>query len=233
MIGEPALEPARAVLADASVESFNRVAAASALRLAVERHPELRDRVVSMLVEQLRAWPDQDDVVNGFLIDYLVELRVVEAAPLMQAAFEAGLADPDIRGDWEDLQIELGLLEKRLTKPRPPAWLAKVQPPRPSAPQTSAKTMSGGERQKEAQGAKEGKAQPEEVVGRRGHVLRGGQSASGTMCDPADDDHRAPRDASACFSPARRGRACRAAMPPGPRLAAPRRWRPPRAGCGR
>jgi hypothetical protein len=134
MLGEPALVPAQALLADASVAPFTRIAAAAALHQCAVDHPELRDRVVSMLVEQLRLWPDQDDSLNGFLIDYLVELQVVEAAPLMQAAFEAGLADPDIRGDWEDVQIDLGLLEKRRTAPRPPQWLTALSAPRTPAP---------------------------------------------------------------------------------------------------
>lgn len=127
LIGEPALEPARALLANEAAETFTRIAAAAALHEVAARHPELRDRAVALLTEQLRAWPDQDDSLNGFLIDFLVELRAVEAAPLMQAAFEAGLADPSVRGDWEDIQIDLGLLEERVTPPPPSPFTAMLQ----------------------------------------------------------------------------------------------------------
>lgn len=127
LIGEPAIEPARAVMANEFADSYTRAAAAAALHEAAVRHPDLRDGVVSLLTEQLRAWPEQGETVNGFLIDYLTELGAVEAAPLMQAAFEAGLVDTFIRGDWEDVQVDLGLLEERLTPPRPPAWFAEVE----------------------------------------------------------------------------------------------------------
>lgn len=132
MIGEPAMQPARAVLANGSAPLFTRVAAASALHEIGDQHPELRDGAVSLLIDQLRSWPEQDESLNGFLIDYLVELGAVEAAPLMEAAFQAGLADPDVRGDWEDVQVDLGLLEKRLTEPRPPFWLGGLHERRAS-----------------------------------------------------------------------------------------------------
>ncbi|HEX6368360.1 MAG TPA: DUF1186 domain-containing protein [Longimicrobium sp.] len=158
MIGEPALEPARAVLANRDAESFIRAAAARALHEIAERHPELRDRAVSMLTEQLRAWPEQDDALNGFLIDYLVELHAVEAAPLMQAAFEAGLADPSIRGDWEDIQVDLGLLEARLTPPQPLEWMRALNPLQGTPSPKVTKNVSPGEKaRKQRKAQKPGK----------------------------------------------------------------------------
>lgn len=143
MIGEPSLEPARALLADEAADTYTRIAAAGALHEVAVAHPELRDRAVALLAERLRAWPDQDESLNGFLIDYLVELRAVEAAPLMQAAFEAGRADPAIRGDWEDVQIALGLLKQRLT-PRPTySWMERLRArPTPAPP----REISAGEK---------------------------------------------------------------------------------------
>jgi hypothetical protein len=145
MIGEPAVQPARAVLANTSAATFTRIAGARTLQEVAVRHPELRDRAVSLLIEQLRDWPEQDDSLNGFLIDYLVELHAVEAAPLMQAAFEAGLADPDIRGDWEDVQIELGLLRERLT-PRPPLRWLTLMNQRASQAEPPVRPVTAGEK---------------------------------------------------------------------------------------
>lgn len=51
-------------------------------------------------MRQLENWAEQPEGLNGFLIDYLVELGAAEAAPLIQAAFGAGRADTVIRGDW-------------------------------------------------------------------------------------------------------------------------------------
>ncbi|HEY0017529.1 MAG TPA: hypothetical protein VGC13_14555 [Longimicrobium sp.] len=141
MIGAASVDPVAAVLADPALEEETRISATRALHEIATRHPELRDRCVEVLTRQLERWAEQPEGLNGFLVDYLVELRAVEAAPLMQAAFEAGLADPSIRGDWEDVQIDLGLLEERLTPHPPPPWMARPQPPR-----TPPREISPGER---------------------------------------------------------------------------------------
>jgi hypothetical protein len=125
MIGEAAVEPARALLADDSAELFARVAAAHALEQIGQRHSALRDRVVGLLIDQLIDWSEQDATLNAFLIDYLVELGASEAAPLMEAAFEANAVDESVRGDWEDVMVNLSLLPERLT-PRPPPWAGRL-----------------------------------------------------------------------------------------------------------
>lgn len=128
MIGAPAVEPVRAVLADDSAELFARVAAAHALEQIGQQHSALRDRVVGLLIDQLIDWPEQDATLNAFLIDYLVELGASEAAPLMEAAFDAHAVDESVRGDREDVMVDLSLLPERLS-PRPPPWAARLSMP--------------------------------------------------------------------------------------------------------
>ena len=53
--------------------------------------------------------------LNAFLMSYLVDLKAVEAAPVMEKAFAADRVDISVQGDWEDVQIRLGLLDERLT----------------------------------------------------------------------------------------------------------------------
>lgn len=117
MIGAPAVEPVAAVLANPAVRERTRISAASALKEVARRHPELRDRCVELLTRQLERWTEQTEGLNGFLIHDLVELRAVEAAPLMESAFAGDRVDVIIRGDWEDVQVHLGLLAER-TAPR-------------------------------------------------------------------------------------------------------------------
>jgi hypothetical protein len=52
----------------------------------------------------------------------------------MQAAFEAGAVEQGLTGDWEDVQVELGLLPERQTEPR-----YQLQPGTPTARQQKAK----------------------------------------------------------------------------------------------
>jgi hypothetical protein len=136
------------------------VSAANALEEVGKRHPELRDWCVEVLVRQLEAWPEQSEGLNGFLIDYLVELGAVEAAPLMQAAFESGRADELIRSDWEDVQIDLGLLEERLTPPRPSPWMA---PAGDFRRRKGEKAAQGAEAGGQAQGEEVGEAKAREA----------------------------------------------------------------------
>lgn len=143
MIGAAAVEPVAAVLANASHEERTRVSAANALEEIGKRHPEQRDRCVALLMRQLEAWPGQSEWLNGVLIDYLAELHATGAAPLMQAVFEAGRADVMIRGDWEDVQVDLGLLEERITPPSPSPWMARMQVRRTPSPP---RELFGGEK---------------------------------------------------------------------------------------
>jgi hypothetical protein len=59
-----------------------------------------------------------DFAVLRFIISSLLNLEAVEAAPVMERAFAADRVDISIPGDWEDAQIELGLMQERQT-PRP------------------------------------------------------------------------------------------------------------------
>lgn len=114
MMGEDALEPVLAELREA-IASGSQVGAwpATLAGIAAE-NPDLRTRVVNALAGHLAACDDQDSVTNGLLIWALTSLRATEHLPLMQGVVEAGAADLGL-GDWEDIEIELGLRETRGT----------------------------------------------------------------------------------------------------------------------
>jgi hypothetical protein len=91
--------------------------ASRAIREIGLRHPESRDNCVVVLAQQLEKHADNGREFNGFLISDLIDLKATEAADAMQAAFRAGCVEEFIAGDWEDVQVELGLLAERLTPP--------------------------------------------------------------------------------------------------------------------
>ena len=121
MIGPAALDAVRQALpAAARSRSWSTAALGNALQEIAERHPESRDAVVAALTERLTVWREQDEELNAFLVSNLLHLRAAEAAPAIQAAYEGGGVDENVNGDWEDVQVELGLLPERLTpRPRP------------------------------------------------------------------------------------------------------------------
>jgi hypothetical protein len=114
-LGQAALEPLRTFLAGSSQGMWSRVAAATSLAKIGERHPEVRADCVAALGRQLEQFAQQDPTFNGLLIGDLIDLTGVEAAPVIEQAYAANQVDLLIQGDWEDVQVYLGLLDERIT----------------------------------------------------------------------------------------------------------------------
>jgi hypothetical protein len=114
-LGAPAIDPCRVYLADRSHGTFARVAAAYALSQIGQQHPETRDTCIQALISTLQDYQNDDVTVNAFSLSYLAELKAVEAAPLAEEIFKAGRAELEVAGDYEDYQIRVGLLKRRLT----------------------------------------------------------------------------------------------------------------------
>ena len=115
-LGPSAVEACRAYLADINNHLFARIGAGHALSEIGQQHPEARDACVQALMSTLRDYQKDDETVNAFTLSYLAELKAVEAAPLAEEIFKADRAELEVAGDYEDYQIRVGMLEKRLTK---------------------------------------------------------------------------------------------------------------------
>ncbi len=105
-----------------------------------KHHPEVRDGCVATLTRALEGFAAQDQALNAFLIGNLIDLKAVEAAPLMEKAFAANRVDPSIPGDWEDVQVQLGLLAERRTPAPHYVQLPGFSPPEPSPPTRTTST---------------------------------------------------------------------------------------------
>jgi hypothetical protein len=117
-LGAPAIEPCRAYLADQQNSEFTRIAAGYALSEIGTQHPESREACVQALMSTLENYQTDEESVNAFTLSYLADLKAVEAAPLAEEIFKADHADESVAGDFEDFQIKVGLLKKRLTPSR-------------------------------------------------------------------------------------------------------------------
>ncbi|MBI5840084.1 MAG: hypothetical protein HZB19_08270 [Chloroflexi bacterium] len=115
-LGSPAIEACHDYLADINNNLFSRVGAGHALSEIGQQHPETREACIQALMSTLQDYQKDDETVNAFTLSYLAELKAVEAAPLAEEIFKADRAELEIAGDYEDYQIRVGLLEKRLTK---------------------------------------------------------------------------------------------------------------------
>ncbi len=115
LIGPPAIPVVAEYLADGTKGLWARVAASRSLAWIGMKHPGGRDACVAALTGLLEHFAEYDECLNGFLISALVDLNAVESAPAMEQAFEAGAVDLSIQGDWEAVQVDMGLLQKRIT----------------------------------------------------------------------------------------------------------------------
>jgi hypothetical protein len=116
MIGPAAIRPLAEYLDDTEHETWARVAASASLEKMAQAHPETKEACVTAIVSTLQKYKENDESLNGSMISDLMEMGVArEHLGLIEEAFKAKSVDEFINGDFEDIQIELGLIEKRTT----------------------------------------------------------------------------------------------------------------------
>jgi hypothetical protein len=118
MIGPPALPLLAAFLADRANPEYGLTTAIAAVSAIGERNPACRDECVGILAPMLDPAGDIDPSTAGFVVCALLDLAAVEAIDPIREAFRRGAVDVSIPGDLEDVEVALGLLERRTT-PRP------------------------------------------------------------------------------------------------------------------
>lgn len=114
MIGPAAIGPLAEYLANTQNGTWARVAASAALEKMTKAHPQTKAECVSAIVAALGKYKDNDESLNGSMISDLKQMDAArEHLDLIEQAFNSGNVDEFVDGDFEDLEIELGLREKR------------------------------------------------------------------------------------------------------------------------
>lgn len=121
LIGPAAIPSLEAYLKNTSNGEWARVAVIECFTAIGTQYPETRLNCVAVLTRQLECLDENGEEVNSFLVSALADLNAVESAPVMERAFAEHAVDFSLRGDWEEVQIDMGLLKERIT-PRPRTW---------------------------------------------------------------------------------------------------------------
>lgn len=157
LLGPPAL-PALAVnLRDTRAGAYPRWNTAESIVQIAQKYPETRADCVTLISGELERLQETSsteenlDTLRGGLIGCLVDLKAVEAAPLIERVFAAGTVDEFVAGDWEVVRYRLGLGPAPKRKARP-AVAPPPPGPRPGSPKDRAR-----ERKKAARQAKKGR----------------------------------------------------------------------------
>ena len=117
LIGPAALPALTLYLEQDGHPLYARAAAARGIARITAHHPEVRMSCLTVLSRQLQRQPrlEADFELNGFIVGDLVDLEAVEVAPAIERAFAAGWVEEFVQGDWEDVQVALGLKARRTT----------------------------------------------------------------------------------------------------------------------
>ena len=147
MIGPAAIPAVKTYLANDQNGLWACVTAANSLGKMGRQYAETRDDCIAILSDQLTHHQRQDPTLNAFIISPLLDLKAVEAATPIEAAFNADNVDLSVLGDWEEAQIELGLLTERLTSPPQYGWIPEEHIPMAKMLQSGAlgKLLAGAE----------------------------------------------------------------------------------------
>jgi hypothetical protein len=113
-IGLGAMPELARVLADTKYHATVRQNVTEAIAKIYKQYPETRSECIAVLMAQLQRFTKNDPDLNAYLVMFLaVDLKAVEAAPVIEQAYAVNRVNEDFIGDWEDAQVHLGLREKR------------------------------------------------------------------------------------------------------------------------
>ncbi|MCC2670468.1 MAG: lyase HEAT-like repeat protein [Armatimonadetes bacterium] len=76
---------------------------------------------MEVLTRTLENCREHDPTLSSFVIHELVELKALEALPLIQDAFRQHQVDTSIRGDYQDIEVDLGIRSARSLPARYPS----------------------------------------------------------------------------------------------------------------
>jgi hypothetical protein len=108
-IGVAAIPALVEFLTDATQADFPRGTAARSLLEIGQHYPDSRLQCIEGVTRQLQGFTNNTSELNAFLIDVLVELNAIESAAIIEQAFQLNCVDESIMGDWDEVQVSLGL----------------------------------------------------------------------------------------------------------------------------
>jgi hypothetical protein len=115
LIGPDAIPALSDYILDIQHGVWARAAATDSLAEIAKNYPDSGGACAAALTRTLAQYEQNDPIVNADLIVALAHLRLPDTYPLVEQAYRAGKVDLMTMGDWEDFQIEVGLLKERIT----------------------------------------------------------------------------------------------------------------------
>ena len=105
-------------LIDTRHDTFPRMSVGETIKRIALEYPDVSNQAKGVLLSALELFEENEDDLNGALLADLLDLKAVEAMPVIRRAFDADAIDITVAGDLEDAEIELGFREERATPSR-------------------------------------------------------------------------------------------------------------------
>ena len=120
-IGAAAVDPLYAYMTETTNTETARIVAVMGLIAVAEANPDQQVTVADLFNTTFADYATYSNEFNGYLVMGLVKTGATDAAKTIEQAFEAKQVDPFIIGDWDKVQVEMGLTtyEELRKKDRP------------------------------------------------------------------------------------------------------------------
>lgn len=118
LIGPACIPALAAYIKQKDKEEWTTAVMSGALSEIGKMNAESRDACVAALEEGLKNYETNEPYMNASFIYDLTALNASESDELVRKAYQSENVDLTLMGDYEDFQIEVGLLEERMTPAR-------------------------------------------------------------------------------------------------------------------
>jgi Protein of unknown function (DUF1186) len=108
-IGSTAIPALRSFMADSTQSDSSRSTAIGALKSIGQQFLESRLQCIEGITQQLQKFTENSADLNAYLIGGLIDLKAIESVAVMEQAFQQKCVEESIVGDWDEVQVDLGL----------------------------------------------------------------------------------------------------------------------------
>jgi len=119
---QPDFKSLQKILADPSKDLWTRVAVTSTLRSFVAEDTRHNSDITELLESELIKYRENDVTLNSLIIGVLIDIKALGSLPLITKVHNDGYFDIQMSGDLEEIEISMGVREKRST-PKPKRWI--------------------------------------------------------------------------------------------------------------
>ena len=117
MIGPKAIPAVEAFINNKKNGISAKLAASELFIKLFERDPAYKQELKVAITRCLEKFRDNDPELNAVLISHAIDFKATEMLPLIQDAFEADRVDLMVSGDFEDVEIHMGIRKERSSPP--------------------------------------------------------------------------------------------------------------------